>query len=137
MADTLLIPKVYLPTSVQTDLRLISLTPTVSKQLESIVGEWILLHVRDQLDPSQYGSLKSRSTADALIDKLHHWSSALASLHMFCSSTLPRRLIGLITAMVLQKLRNYGVPKFVIDSFASLSHVASKELILQMSILIG
>jgi len=77
MADTLPIPKFHPPKIVQTDLRPILLTPTVSWQLKSIVGEWILLHTRDQLDLCQYGSLNGSLTAHALIDMLHHWSSAL------------------------------------------------------------
>jgi len=36
--------------SVNSDLRPISLTPTVSKHLEAIVGGWILEAVADKLD---------------------------------------------------------------------------------------
>ena len=44
-ANVVPIPKVNSPTSIQSDLRPISLTPTLSKILESYVGNWILDHV--------------------------------------------------------------------------------------------
>ena len=62
------------PMSVHSDLRPISLTPTISKQLEAILGKWILAHIFDQTDKRQYGSMKGRSTTHALIDIVHHWS---------------------------------------------------------------
>ena len=77
MANVIPIPKVHPSTSVKSDLRPISLTPTISKQLEAIVGEWILSRVRSKLDQRHYGSLKGRSTTLALADILHHWSEAL------------------------------------------------------------
>ena len=72
MADVLPIPKVHPPMSVQSDLRPISPTATISKHLEAIVGQWILTYVSDQIDKRQYGSLKGRSTTHALIDIVHH-----------------------------------------------------------------
>ena len=58
MADVIPVLKVHPLTSIQSDLRPISLTATISKQLEAVVGRWILEHVRDQLDRHQYGSLE-------------------------------------------------------------------------------
>jgi len=72
MADVLPISKVHPPMSVQSDLRPISPTATISKHLEAIVGQWILTYVSDQIDKRQYGSLKGRSTTHALIDIVHH-----------------------------------------------------------------
>ena len=53
MANVLPIPKVHPPMSVHSDLRPISLTPTISKQLEAILGNWILAHIFDQIDKRQ------------------------------------------------------------------------------------
>ena len=47
-----------------------------SKQLEAMVGNWIIGYVRGKLDNRQYGSLKGRSTTLTLIDVVHHWSNA-------------------------------------------------------------
>jgi len=69
------VPKVH-PRQV-IDLRLISLTATSSKLLESFVGTWILDIIKDKLDVHQYGALKCRSTTHALVDMVHHWYKAV------------------------------------------------------------
>ena len=71
------IPKITPPTSIEHDLRPISLTPTVSKILESFVGQWIMDLVSDSIDKYQFGGLKGRSTTHALIDLLHNWHQGL------------------------------------------------------------
>jgi len=63
--------------SIQSDLRPISLTPAIIKQLEATVGNWIIGYVRGKLDNQQYRSLKGRSATHALRDIVHHWSNAL------------------------------------------------------------
>jgi len=67
-ANVLPIPKVNPPKSIESDLRPFSLTATVSKVLEAIVGSWILDIVGSQLDHHQFGALKGRSTTHALVD---------------------------------------------------------------------
>ena len=78
-ANVVPIPKTknHPPVEVESDLRPISLTPTVSKILESIVGTWILELTANQLDKYQFGGVKGKSTTHALVDILHHWHSAL------------------------------------------------------------
>jgi hypothetical protein len=71
------IPKTRPPKSIQNDLRPISLTPTISKVLESLVGRWILSKIADKFDARQFGALKRRSTVHALIDITHTWHQAL------------------------------------------------------------
>ena len=62
LANVTPIPKVTPPTQIDRDLRPISVTPTVSKVLESFVGQWMLQELEDKLDPRHYGALKRRST---------------------------------------------------------------------------
>lgn len=121
MADVLPIPKVHPPMSVQSDLRPISLTPTISKQLEAIVGRWILTHVSDQIGKRQYGSLKGRSTTHALIDIVHHWSKALDD-----GKSVRTLFVDYAKAFdhvdhgtILKKLSTYGVPEFIIKWMSS------------------
>ena len=71
------VAKVRPPMSAESDIRPISLTPTVSKALESIFGRWILDVVGSQLDDHQFGSLKGRSTTHALLDMLYHRNKSL------------------------------------------------------------
>jgi hypothetical protein len=76
-ANVVPVPKVKAPTAIQTDLRPISLTPTLSKILESFIGNWILDEMREKIDSKQFGALKGRSTTHELVDILHHWLRAL------------------------------------------------------------
>lgn len=71
------VPKVATPVDITKDLRPISLTPTVSKVLESFVGQWILYELDGKLDGRKYGALKGRSVTNELVDILHHWHQAL------------------------------------------------------------
>ena len=79
MTNVLSVAKVYPPVSVDNDLRPISMTPTISKLLQAIVGGWSLDTVADKLDTRQFGCLKGRSTTRALTDMLHHWHAAVDS----------------------------------------------------------
>ena len=57
-ANVVPIPTTNPPRRIESDLRPISLTSTLSKVLESIVGGWILEFVRDKLDKQQFGAIK-------------------------------------------------------------------------------
>ena len=124
MADVIPIPKVHPPISVQSDLHPILLTPTISKQLEAIVGEWILTHVHDQLDKHQYGSLKGRSTTHALIDVFHYWNEAqdngksVRALFVDYAKAFDH----IAHSTVLNRLHNYGVLVFITKWLVSFLH---------------
>ena len=76
-ANVIPIAKSRPPKNIEDDLRPISLTPTLSKVLESLVGRWIMPKVVDKLDTRQYGARKGRSTTHALIDITNTWHQAL------------------------------------------------------------
>ena len=104
------------PKKIESDLRPISLTPTVSKVLESIVGSWILDIVGSQLDDHQFGSLKRRSTTHALVDMLHHWYKSLdegQSVRVLFVD-YAKAFDHVDHNVVLQKLKSYGVPSFIV-----------------------
>jgi hypothetical protein len=71
------VPKTRPLMGIENDLRPISLTSTLGKQLEAIVGRRIPEHIGPQLDTRQFGALKGRSTVHALVDMLHNWYKAL------------------------------------------------------------
>ena len=50
------------------DCRIISLTPFFSKQYEQFILEWLLFHISDKMDHSQYGGRRGTSTNHYLID---------------------------------------------------------------------
>jgi len=120
-ANVLPLPKVHPPTSIDSDIRPISLTPTLSKILESFVGRWILDLVDSQLDDHQFGGLKRRSTSHALVDMLHHWNKALDDGHsvriLFVDYAKAFDHVDHNT--VIQKLKAFGVPDFIIRWMSS------------------
>ena len=71
------IPKVNPPKSIESDLRPISLLPTLAKVFESIVGRWLLDIILPTIDANQFGALRGRSTTHALVSMLHQWCSTL------------------------------------------------------------
>ena len=76
-ANIVPMPKVKPPLSIKDDFRPISLTATISKVFEALVGQRMLDSVADKIDRKQYGARKGRSTVHALVDMLHTWHSAL------------------------------------------------------------
>ena len=72
-ANVVAVPKIKPPKTVEQDLRPISLTPTISKIFESLVGRWILGTISNKFDKQQFGAIKGRSTCHALIDMTHKW----------------------------------------------------------------
>ena len=67
------IPKVNPPRTISKDLRPISLTAVLSKQLEKILGGWMLDYIVVRLDVNQYGGLRGLFTTHALVDMVHTW----------------------------------------------------------------
>ena len=84
------------PKDVDSDFRPISLTPIISKILESFPYKWLLNSVSKKIDPLQFGSLKGSSTSMALIYMLHKWYEAAdkqGNTYGFVYLIFPRRLI--------------------------------------------
>ena len=87
------IPKVHQPRSITSDIRPISLTTNISKYLESFIGNIILEHINEKLDPNQYGALKGLSTTHALVDLLHHLHE---NIHILKSSVANLAALGCV-----------------------------------------
>ena len=66
-AEVIPIPKTSIPADITTDLRPISLTPTLSKICESFVSDWLISSIKNRIDKRQFGSLKNSSTTHNLI----------------------------------------------------------------------
>jgi len=115
-ANVTLVPKVATPIDITKDLHPISLTPTVSKVLESFVGQWILDELDGKLDGRQYGALKGRSMTHELVDILHHWHQAVETncaaraVFIDCGKAFDH----VDHSIVIQKLLDLGVPKILV-----------------------
>ena len=74
MADVSPLPKKKPVKDLKKDLRLISLTPSVSKVAEGfVVEDYVKPAILKVIDPNQYGTIPNSSTTIALINMLHHW----------------------------------------------------------------
>lgn len=115
------VPKRQPPTSIRTDLRPISLIPTLAKILESIVGQWILEVVSTSFDSNQFGALKGRSTTHALVSLLHHWSMILDSGGSVRSVFVDfeKAFDHVDHNLLIAKLMSRGVPHCLIKWFSS------------------
>ena len=57
---------------ISTDLRPISLTPTLAKICERFIADWLMKLIIDKIEKRQYGSLKRSSTTHTLLSFIHH-----------------------------------------------------------------
>ena len=100
------------------DLRIISLTPFFSKTFEQIVLDWLLEHVKEQIDPFQYGGRKGASSNHYLIElitfilynqDLPESRAVLATMVDFSKAFNRQNHLILIT-----KLSDMGVPGWLL-----------------------
>jgi len=120
---------------VESDLRLISLTPTICKVLESFVGRRMLAAIADKFDIKHFGALRGRSTTHALIDILRMWHEALDKRQSVRAVFVDyaKAFDHADHAIILHKLHDMGAPEFVIRFSVAGSNVSR----LIMSILVG
>ena len=115
-ANVVPIPKVKPALSVDSDLRPISLTPTLSKLLESFVGQWMLKAIGNNFDLKQFGGLRGRSTTHALIDTLQTWYAALDAdkLVRVLFIDYAKAFDHVDHSTILSKMATMGIPDFII-----------------------
>ena len=110
-------PKIHPPTSIQTDFRPISLTPTLCKILESFVGRWLLQRIGAKLDPFQFGTLRGRSTSHALVSIIDQWARALdggeSVRAVFVDFT--KAFDRMDHTLLLNKMLTLGAPIFLVE----------------------
>ena len=119
---TIPIPKKQVPKQIETDLRPIALTAIASKVLESFPCSWASEIIFDTIGSSQYGNQKGSSTTDALIDLIHFVAETTdkPGKHvraLLCDYSKAFDLVN--HNIILQKLRDQGLPEFLLKWFAS------------------
>ena len=116
--------------SIESDLRPISLTPILSKQLESFIGNWILETICGKIDVNQYGGLRGTSSTHALVDLLQN-------LHNIIHNNETVRILyvdfrkafdSINHAILLDRFRELRVHPILISWFHSFLHEKNCKL---------
>ena len=112
------IPKNNPSTSVQKDLRPVSLMPVLAKELEFFVCRWLMQLVDHHFDRSQYGAISNSSTMHALVDLLYDWFVATDSGDRMVRTRLLdcRKASDLMNhRLLLNKLCHLDLPTFIVS----------------------
>ena len=115
-ANTCALPKVQPPTNINKDLRPISLTPILSKGLEFHVRNWFMDIIKEDIDETQYGSLKNCSPIIALAQLIHEWLLALDTSNNMIRILLLdfKKAFDLVDHNILmRKIRDTNTPEFL------------------------
>ena len=125
------IPKVNIPENIEIDLRPISLTPVLSKILESFIVSWIWDLVKDKIHRNQFGGIKNSSTAHALVTMLHQWNTAIHDNKSVRVVLLDykKAFDRVDHTILINKIKRFGIPEFItrwLCSFLADRHIRVK-----------
>ena len=124
-ADVIPVPKISNPKSVDSDLRPISLTPVLSKLLESFVFRWLFNYIKPSIDPLQFGNIKNCSTTHALIHMIHNWLADLenpGSTIRCCMIDFSKAFDRIDHNILLHKLQQLNIPPILLNWCAEFLH---------------
>ena len=116
------IPKCFPISNIDSDVRPISLTPIVSKILESFLYNWLLQSIDDHIDNLQFGSIRKSSTTMALIYMLHKWYEAMdtpGTLLRICMLDFSKAFDRIDFNILSEKLHRMGVHPVLINWIAN------------------
>ena len=121
-ANVTLIPKCFPISDIDSDVRPISLTPIVTKFLESFLFNWFLKSIDDHIDNLQFGSIRKSSTTMALIYMLHKWYEAMdtpSTLLRICMLDFSKAFDHTDFNILSEKLHCMGVHPVLINWIAN------------------
>jgi hypothetical protein len=122
-ADICPLAKVTPPTKIDKHLRPISLTPVLSKGLESFIKTFVMDIFEDILDENQFGSIKGSSTIYALLTLLHQWHLNLdkggtGSIIRVVLLDFSKAFDLVDHNIILQKFKDAGIPPILLKWIA-------------------
>ena len=107
-----------------TDLRPISLTPTLAKICERFIADWLMKSIIDKIDKRQYGSLKRSSTTHALLSFIHHLlsrSDEQKNVIRIFLLDFAKTFDHIDHKILLRKLSSIEVPPIIISNVYNMS----------------
>ena len=122
LSNTVPVPKVNPPKSIESDLRPIALTSIASKILEYFPCSWIYDSIKEQIDPNQFGGVKGSSTTHALITLIDFIAKATDKQKTYARMLLCdfSKAFDLVDHnILLRKLADMDVPSFLVKWAAS------------------
>ena len=121
-ADVTPLPKVTQVNDIKTDLRPISLTPTLSKVTEHFIVHYhVKPAVLKRLGSDQFGCIPNSSTTHALVNMVHVWARATDGQRNDVRAFMLdfKKAFDLIDhTLLMAKLCNYGINPFIINWIA-------------------
>lgn len=117
-ADVIPIAKAPKPTSIDSDLRPISLTTVLSKVLEDFIFSWLRPIIIPQLDTRQFGGIKHSSTTHVLVRLVHEWLQAAETSKAIVRSCLidfSKAFDRIDHNILMQKLQILNVPPILLN----------------------
>ena len=105
-------PKVTPAQIVDKDLRSISLTPVISKTMESFVHPWIWNIMKEKIDKGQFGAIKGSCTTFVLIQMIDQCLSATDDSRMNCVHIVWFDHVN--ANILLSKLAELYIPDFLL-----------------------
>ena len=116
------VPKSSPALDIDSDFRPISLTPIVSKILESFLYSWLPRSVSGQIDNLQFGALKRSNSTMALLYMFHKWYEAMdtpGTCLRICPLDFSKAFDRIDFNILLQKLINMGIHPVLINWIAN------------------
>ena len=131
LSNTVPVPKVIPPKSIQSDLRPIALTPIASKVLEYFPCMWMNNHIKDNVDSNQFGGIKGSSPTLALIKIVDYLAKSTDRQGYYARMLLCdfSKAFDLVDHnIVLEKLLSMDVPRFLVKWAASFLHNRKQQV---------
>ena len=113
------IPKVSPPKTIENDLRPISLTAILSKELETHAVSWLWDIVMPKMDPFQFGAISKCSTVHALVEMMNEWyrGTDISKDKQFIHTVLvdySKAFDRIDPNILLEKLKGFDIPVFLL-----------------------